>query len=177
MPKNRIRIMTGVAMLTAFSVILERFFPLVNTDTLRVSLGNVPIIISSIFLGPVAGVLCGVVSDIIGCFLNGYPPFPLLTIAPLTVGLLPGISARIFKNKPNLGMSNIFVLSGTMFLTNLLASVLITTFGLHVLYGTPIPVLLLQRIPVTFINTALEVLILYLVLRNGMLYRLFGIQK
>ena len=74
-------------------------------------------------------------------------------------------------------MSNIFVLSGTMLLTNLLASVLITTFGLHVLYGTPIPVLLLQRIPVTFINTALEVLILYVILRNGMLYRLFGIQK
>ena len=177
MPKNRIRIMTGVAMLTAFSVILERFLPLVNTDTLRVSLGKVPIIISSIFFGPIAGALCGVVSDIIGCFLNGYPPFPLLTLAPLTVGLLPGISARIFKNKLNLGMSNIFVLAGTMIVTNLLASALITTIGLHVLYGLPIPALLLQRIPVTFINTAVEVLILYLILKNGTLYRLFGIQK
>ena len=177
MPKNKIRIMTGTAMLTAFSVILERFLPLVNTDTLRVSLGNVPIIMSSIFFGPVAGALCGVLSDIIGCFLNGYPPVPLLTLAPLTVGLLPGISAKIFKNVNGNGISNIFVLSGTLIVTNLLASAFITTMGLHVLYGSPFPFLLAQRIPVTLINTAVEILILFLILRNGTLHRLFGIKK
>lgn len=177
MPKNKIRIMTSVAMLTAFSIILERFLPIVNTDTIRVSLGNIPIIIASIFFGPVAGVLCGVISDIIGCFLNGYPPFPVLTLAPITVGLLPGLSAFWFKKCKNVGISNIFVLSGTMLVTNILASVLITTAGLHLLSGTPIPALFWQRIPAMLINTAVEIAVLFLLLKNGVLFRLFGIQK
>ena len=177
MPKNRIRIMTSVAMLTAFSIILERFLPLVNTDTIRVSLGNVPIIIASIFFGPVAGILCGVISDIIGCFLNGYPPFPVLMLAPVTVGLLPGISARLFKNKQRNGISNILVLTCTMLVTNILASVIITTAGLHLLYGTPLPVIFLQRIPASLINTAVEITVLFLLLKNGVLYKLFGIHK
>lgn len=174
MPKNRIKIMTSVAMLTAFSIILERFLPIVNTDTIRVSLGNIPIIISSIFFGPVAGMLCGVISDIIGCFISGYPPFPILTLAPITVGLLPGISAKLFKNGK---ISSLFMLTGTMLITNILASVLITTAGLHLLSGTPIPVLFWQRIPAMLINTAVEIAVLFLLLKNGVLFKLFGIQK
>lgn len=177
MPKSKIRIMTSVAMMTAFSVVLERLLPLVNTDTMRVSLGNVPIIITSIFFGPVPGMLCGIIADIIGCFLNGYPPFPVLMLAPLTVGLLPGISAKLARAKSWRNISDIFVLSATVIITNLLASVIITTIGLGMLYGTPVTLLLVQRIPTFAVNTLIEIAVLYLLLKNGLLYKLFGIQK
>lgn len=177
MQKSKIRTMTNVAMMTALSVALERLLPLVNTDTMRVSLGNVPIIITSIFFGPVSGILCGLISDIIGCFFSGYPPFPVLMLAPLTAGLLPGISARIFRTNPKHNISGILVLSGTMTITNILASVIITTIGLNMLFGTPITLLLSQRIPTFALNTIIEIAVLYLLLKNGLLYKLFGIQK
>ena len=177
MPKSKIRVMTSVAMMTALSIVLERLLPLINTEAVRVSLGNVPIIITSIFFGPAAGVLCGITADIIGCFLNGYPPFPVLMLAPLAVGLLPGISARFFKSRTSGGMSNIFVLSATILVTNIIASFIVTTIGLNMLYGTPIGLLLSQRIPGSILNTAVEIASLYLLLKNGILYRLFGMQK
>lgn len=176
MPKNKLKIMTGTAMLTAFSIILERFLPIINTDTLRVSLGNIPIIIASIFFGPISGVVCGVVSDIIGCFLNGYPPFPVLTLAPVVVGLLPGISARVFGKRLQNGIGSIIFVASTLVVTNIIASLVITTAGLHMLYGTPIPALLLQRIPATAINTTVDIAAVYLILKNGTLTKLFGIR-
>lgn len=164
-------------MLTALSFVLERFLPIVNTDAIRISLGNIPIIITSIFFGPFFGAVCGLLSDIIGCFVSGYPPFPVLMLAPLTVGVLPGISAKLFKNRVKNGISNIFVLSGTMAVTNIIASLLVTTAGLNMLYGTPVAALLWQRVPAFAISTLIEIIVLKLLLKNGVLYRLFGTQK
>ena len=98
MPKNRLRIMTSVAMLTALSVIVERFLPIVNTDTVRISLGNVPIVIASIFFGPIAGMLCGAISDLLGCLLSGYPPYPVLMLAPIMTGFIPGFASLPYED-------------------------------------------------------------------------------
>ena len=176
MPKNRIRIMTSVAMLTALSVALERFLPLVNTDTIRISLGNIPIVVASIFFGPFAGMLCGVISDLIGCLLSGYPPFPVLMLAPLAVGFIPGFAVSLFGKKVKGGVSNLTFLASVMTISGIIASVIITTIGLNILYGTPIVLLLYQRVPVSFLSILVDTAVLFLLLKNGILYKLFSIK-
>ena len=176
MPKNkiihRLIVMTSVAMMTALSFILERFFPLINTDTLRISLGNVPIILTSILFGPVSGAVCGLLADIIGCFLSGYPPFPFLMLAPLCVGILPGIAVKFINSNEKVKISNFSFIFCTITVTNIIASLIITTIGLNMMYSTPIPALLIQRIPAFLINTAIEIVCMFLLLKNNALYRL-----
>ncbi len=176
MPKNkiihRLILMTSIAMMTALSFILERFFPLINTDTLRISLGNVPILLTSILFGPIPGALCGLLADIIGCFLSGYPPFPFLMLAPLCVGIIPGLSVKLFTGNDKIKISNLAFLFCTITVTNVLASLIITTIGLNMLYSTPIIVLLPQRVPAFLINTAIEIICLFLLLKNNALLKL-----
>lgn len=174
MPKNRLRIMTSVAMLTALSVIVERFLPIVNTDTVRISLGNVPIVIASIFFGPIAGMLCGAISDLLGCLLSGYPPYPVLMLAPIMTGFIPGFASLLFGKKIKGGMSNILFLAVVMTFTGIVSSVIITTLGLHLLYGTPVMVLLYQRVPVSFLSIFVDTAVLFLLLKNSILYKLFS---
>lgn len=174
MPKNRLRIMTSVAMLTALSVIVERFLPIVNTDTVRISLGNIPIVISSIFFGPVAGMLCGAISDLLGCLLSGYPPYPVLMLAPVMTGFIPGFAFVHFGKKMNNGMPGLLFLAVVMTFTGIVSSVIITTLGLNLLYGTPVTVLLYQRVPVSLLSILVDTLVLFLLLKNGILYKLFS---
>ena len=176
MPKNRILhrlvVMTSVAMMTALSFILERYFPLINTNTLRISLGNVPILLTSFLFGPVSGAICGVLADIIGCFLSGYPPFPFLMLAPLCVGILPGIAAKFISSNEKWKISNFVFIFCTITVTNFFASLILTTIGLNLLYSTPIPALLIQRVPAFLINTAIEILSLFILLKNNILYKI-----
>ena len=93
--KIQTRTLTSIAMLVAISVILTRFVAPVNTDYLRFSLGNVPIVLCAILFGPLAGGMCGLIADTVGCFISGYPPYPLLMLSPVIVGVLPGITAKL----------------------------------------------------------------------------------
>lgn len=173
MPKNKIRTITAIAMLTAFSIIFERFIPIISTDTLRISLGDVPVFFASILLGPIAGVLCGVIADVIGCFLNGYPPFPFLMLAPVIVGLFPGLFALVAKKKFGKNIYGIIALSITVTVTNIFASLIVTSIGLNMMFGTPLSPLLIQRLPATLINTAIDITVLYLLLKNSVITSLF----
>ena len=42
-----------------------------------------------LWLGPVAGGVCGLCADIIGCFMKGYAVNPFITVAAILWGVLP----------------------------------------------------------------------------------------
>ena len=42
------------------------------------------------WMGPVAGGVCGLCADIVGCFLKGYAVNPFITLASILWGVLPG---------------------------------------------------------------------------------------
>lgn len=165
--------MTGTAMLTALSVVLGRFLVPINTDVLRFSLGNVPIILAGIIFGGLPGAVCGLAADIIGCFISGYAPYPLLMLSPAAVGFLPSFFARIF-GKTQGGIWSVFAVSVTVTATNLISALIISTFALSKLYGTEFLLLFWERVPVTAVRTAAETAVLYLLLKNGAVMRIFA---
>ncbi len=81
--------------MTALMVILSRFVSLPLTDSLRVSLECVPIILAGVWAGPVAGMIVGGLGDVIGAILFPFGPyfFPL-TIGPAILGLICGLLSR-----------------------------------------------------------------------------------
>lgn len=166
MKKNkaiRLKAVTVGAMMAALSIILERVLPITppsNVIDIRITLSNVPIILTSVLVSPIAGALCGVVSDIIGCFISGYAPFPLLTLAPLVMGLLPGIA---MGKKGSYSFVRVLL---AVTVTHILASVLITTIGLCVMKGAPFIPMLITRLPSCGINLVIDVALVYLLLKS-----------
>lgn len=160
---KHLKAITAGAMMAALSIILERVLtitPASNMMDIRISLSNIPLILASVVISPVVGAVAGVVSDIVGCFISGYAPFPLLTLAPLVMGFLPGV---ILNKK---GSYSFFKVLFAVAITHLLSSVLVTTCGLSVMRGTPFIPMLITRLPSCGINLAIDISLVYLLLKT-----------
>jgi len=96
------RTLVGASLLTAISIILTRVFavmvPLGGLPALRLSFGEIPLIITGILFGPIAGGLSGAVADLIGVTINttgGF--FPGFTISSILWGAIPGLFYLVIK--------------------------------------------------------------------------------
>lgn len=176
MQKFKIRTITAVGMLTALSIVLTRFLVPISTDTLRFSLGNIPIILAGI-ISPLAGGICGALSDIIGCFFGGYAPFIPLTLSAVAVGVLPSVLLRASEKFLHHGRTNLAIVSIVMVITNLLTSILWSTLCLHWLTGAPFTVLFLSRLPVNSLRTVAEIAILFIIFKSRVLERTGAYRK
>ena len=88
----------------ALSIIFTRFlshtFPIAGMPALRLSFGDLPLIISGITLGPVYGAFTGVLADLLGYPLNPLGAyFPGFTLSAALSGFLPGLMAKAFNKK------------------------------------------------------------------------------
>lgn len=143
---NRIRKMAYTGLFIAISVILTRFFAgninILGIPALRLSFGEVPIMLSGILLGPVYGAACGALSDIIGYSINpvGGPYFPGFTLTAALTGLIPGLMAKYYRNNWNWTSVMIIVTVTT------LIAVPLNTLWLSLLHGKAYLALLLSRI-------------------------------
>lgn len=97
--------MAVCAMLTALSVILTRFVPPIS-DTLRFTLGTIPIMFAGVVFGPVYGLIVGLLADVIGCLVNMMASsggwLPGITICSGLLGGVIGLLYNVaFRKKQN----------------------------------------------------------------------------
>jgi ECF transporter S component (folate family) len=95
MMKNKkkipLRAMVVCAMLTAVAVVLDRFVPVVFTDSLKVTLTFIPVLVAAILYGPAGGAAVWGLADLIGALL--FPRgvyFPGFTVTAALKGALFG---------------------------------------------------------------------------------------
>jgi len=150
-----------MGLMTAISIILTRFLSFSPTNSLRFSLGQAPIILTGIWLGPIPAVLVGMVSDILGVFLaSGGGWIPFLTLAPMLVGLYSGLMARFY-------MQNKFVLSLLIAIPiNFLVRGLYFSYALSVAYDAVFSAILTWRLVQCAILTVAETAVIYLLLKS-----------
>jgi len=80
-----------IALLIALEIILTRFL-VIQTPTLRLSLGFVPIAIMAIMYGPIYAGIGAALADIIGVsFFSPYPLFPGFTLTAALTGIVYGL--------------------------------------------------------------------------------------
>jgi len=94
-----IRKLTAAALLVAMSIVLTRLLSLnIIPPIVRLSAGNVPLFLASLWLGPVFGGLAGFAADFIGASLTtGW--FPPLALGPVLTGVLPGLFVRLTRRE------------------------------------------------------------------------------
>lgn len=156
--KLNIRVLPVLAMLIAVSIIFTRtmavMLPIAGAMTLRLSFGEIPIILAGILFGPLAGFLTGVAADLLGYMINtfGAAYIPGLTLGAGLTGMLPGLLLR------NVGKELTFWrVLGAIALTEVLVSICLNTFWLSLAFGVPmvalLPARILARVLLIFIYT------------------------
>ncbi len=109
----------------------------------RISFGDVPIILSGLLFGPLAGALAGVASDTIGAiFLSPFGYFPGFTLSAALTGAIPPLVLSLFKAK-DLKISHIFI---AIFITDVVVSFFLNTLWLNMMTGKAFLVLLPARL-------------------------------
>ncbi|QSX08361.1 folate family ECF transporter S component [Alkalibacter rhizosphaerae] len=92
----------NIGLFTAISVVLKLLFevyiPLAGFSSLRINFTTVPIVMSGMFFGPLAGAVTGTISDIL-CYIikPAGPYFPGFTISSALTGWIPGVIFLIAK--------------------------------------------------------------------------------
>ena len=160
------RSLTLMAALIAIQIILARFFS-IQTDTLRISFGSIPLVLAGMWLGPVCGAIVAVIADILGTIIQGYGAwFPPLVLGPLSTGILSGLSTKyIFRSslaetrdtwKVVVTVFTVSVLSTFVFglIGSTLYSIIMkgNTTALHVLLWTNFLQRLLTKPPIIIAN-------------------------
>ncbi len=162
MKKINIKTLIIMALFAAISIILARFLVIWLTNSARISFGNIPVLLASLLLGPVAGGLTGAVADIVGALLfSGYSWYPPLTIPPILVGILPALLKPLLLKEISLWRIYLIII-----LTNLVTSIGLTTWILSGLYGTGFWELLALRAPIALAITLLEGPIVYILYKR-----------
>ena len=141
--------------------------PMPAADT-RFSLEAIPVVLSGLLFGPVAGAMVGFSSDLVGCLFSGYGYNPLFCLPPILYGLFGGFFRYYVNKKP----SFLRVLL-TYVPPVVLGSILWQSFTLAYVYnsqGAFLQSLLLKlgsRSVQFVIAGTLEALVTYLLLKSG----------
>ncbi len=146
-----------MAMLIALQVILSRFLS-INLWNLKIGFGFVPIVICAIMLGPLCTCLTATVSDVIGAIL--FPSgtfFPGFTFTAALTGLIFGHC--LYKKQD---MKNILF---SVLLYEIVCSLLLNTYWISLMYGTPFAALLPPRIIQSIGMGVVQVIVIHILSR------------
>ncbi len=159
------RTLVSSALLSAMSIVFARLLVIWITPSVRISFGNIPIMMAGIMFGPVAGILVGAVADTVGAaFLSPYGWYAPLTVGPMLAGLIPALLRSQILRK-----TNYLRVLRTVLLTNVISSMAYTTWVLSGYNGTPIGALLAARIPLYTCISFVEAVVILLLIKSPLM--------
>ena len=154
-----------MSLMIAMSIVLGKYLVIFNTEIVRISLENLPILFTAVAIGPLGGLLVAVVADLLGCLLVGYTINPMVMLGGALVGLVSGILYHKVPIKYTLAKLMIAVFSG-----HLIGSVTIKTIGLASWYlskyNMGFGALFLTRLIVYAFTGVAEIVIISLLLKS-----------
>ena len=149
------------ALLLAVLIILSRFIS-IKTQVLVISLSFIPIMMSSIWLGPKYSTIIAGLGDLIGAILFPFGPyFPGFTISSAFSGLIYGIflynkGKKFESNKKfilRLILSSLIVLG--------IVNIFINSFWINLLYGKAYFAVLASRVVTQIIMLPIQVIVIF----------------
>lgn len=162
--KNKIdvRTMVKAGFLVAISIVMTRFVYIMlapaGVQALRISFGDVPLMLSGILFGPLVGGLTGLAADLIGFLINPMGPYhPGFTLSSILWGALPAFVFIMLRGnktfEKSLSFKNIVI---AVVITTITVSLLLNTYWLSRLYGKGFLVLLPTRFIAALISIPLH---------------------
>lgn len=156
-----------MGVLTALEIILSRFLSL-NAWNIKIGFSFVPLVIAAVLLGPVYAAVLGALGDFLGAILfpiGAY--FPGFTLTSALMGLVLGVSLYQKQSFPRV--------AAAVCINQFILSLFLNTLWISVLYGSPYVPLLSTRVVQSVLLTAVELLLIPMILR--VLPQLWGKEK
>lgn len=152
-----------MAMLVAISIVLTRLasFMLLN-GTIRLGFGNLPIIYSGLLLGPIAGGIVGILSDLLGMLIMPAGAYhPGFTLSAALCGIIPGLIVYW------MGKSDSWL---TVAVSNIVVCIIVffglTTLWISQIVGTAFLVLLPSRVIASSIITVISIVVIQILMKR-----------
>lgn len=155
------RTIAFLGLLVAMHIVLTRLL-VIELGSYRITVGSVCTILAGLWFGPVGGGVAGLVADLIGCLLKGYAVNPLITLAAITWGVVPGLMRRFIAGGK---VRKTAVLCASVVTASIFCTLIFTTAGLVLIMGynfyAIMPGRLVQWAIMTPIYCVLTVLLYY----------------
>ena len=157
-----------MALLVALDIVLSRFGS-INLWNTRIGFGFVPIVVAGMLLGPFKAAVTAAVADVIGALLVPTGAFfPPLTVTAVLRGILYGIMlkyvpeylARTMEDPKKYQKAWIGVCAATTLFDQLAFGLLLQSYWLSLLYGSPYTGMMVSRIPQIAILIPVEFVVL-----------------
>ena len=145
-----------MGLLIALQIVASKFLSVKIGETYRISIADSFLILAGIWLGPVAGMIVGIIADILGCVISGMGILPLMTVPPAAVGLLAGLAGKAFRKA-----DNIFAYGGIIACISMLTSVLYRSWAFSHYYGAPFITYVGPRFVQAYILVVLNTIVVY----------------
>ena len=147
------KMLAVMSLLVALEVIIARFGTLRPTESIKLSLDFIPVVVSAVLFGPVPAMIISILADVLGAFLFPVGPFfPGFTVTAALTGLLYG--ALLYKEQT---MPRILL---AVLLQQGILSLLLNTFWLKMLYGLPYLPTLVGRLVQAGVMSALQIVLI-----------------
>lgn len=160
------------AMLAALSVVLARLIIPMPDESTRFSIEAVPIFMSGMLFGPLAGGLVGFAADFVGTMFSGYGFNPLFCVPPILYGIFGGVFQRFLSKKVTVPKLVLGFLPPIVFGSILYQSVALA----YVYYNTTFVEGLILKLSTRSIQFAitmvLDVVVIYLLFKSRIFDRL-----
>ena len=163
--RTSVRTLVMLALLVAMSIVFSRVLS-ISTGFVRFNLGSLPVLLAALLFGPGAGFAVGAVADIVGGVLAGYAINPLITLGAGAIGLVAGYA---WQKLPDYRTG--LRLSISVLLGHFVGSMVINSLALRIFYGYAWSVLL-ARIPNALVLSAVNIVLLRILLENRSLMKL-----
>ena len=160
MQKQKIstKMLAVMGVLIALEVVIAHFVTFRPTQTMKLSLDFLPIVIAGVMFGPVPAMIIGMLADVLGAFIFPVGPyFPGFTATAALTGLVYGL--LLHRNQ---SMIRIVI---AVAIQQWVLSLLLNTFWLRILYGMPYMPTLVGRIPQTAILTAAQLILIPIIVK------------
>lgn len=156
--KLNVRSMVQASFFAALSIILTRLVSIMVTPTLRLGLGELPLIMSGILFGPIIGAATGFVADMIGFMINPQGVFHLgFTISSILWGMIPGLISINLMNKKDfirsISLPKVLIIVA---ISRIIIAVGLNTYWLSQLFGKAYIVLFFERVIFSAIQIPIE---------------------
>lgn len=147
-----------LAVLIAIEIVLSRFLS-IHTWNVKISFGFIPIVIAAMLFGILEAGMVAALGDILGAFMFPVGPyFPGFTVTAFLTGV---IFAIFLKKKQSLSRIVVAVL-----MVQLIGSLMLNTYFISVLYGTPFNVLIITRSYQAVVMSVVQIAVTWLISRN-----------
>ena len=160
---GKLKTLCACALLCAAAVSIAYVCKFMTVGSIRITFENLPIILSGIFFGPLAGFLTGICADLVSTSISHYGIGglnPIITLGAGAVGLVSGAMFRFPKIRKT-GARALLAVGGA----HITGNMIIKSIGLMIYYAWALPAVL-PRVPLYIIIGTIEYALILVLLKN-----------